>query len=705
MQHPSPLKHRASSSAKMLLLYPFSLKLSIPCGTIWLMDRSQAKKRMEVLRKEIEKNRYLYHVLDKPRVSDAVDDSLKRELAKLEEQFPEFVTADSPTQRVGGKALDKFVKVTHKTPMLSLNDAFSEDDLKKWEERLVKLVGAEKIRRAGYYAELKMDGLAVTLIYKKGSFSLGATRGDGRVGEDVTNNLKTVSSIPLRLREAKGVGGEEIEVRGEVYLPKKDFLELNKMQQKKGQVAYANPRNIAAGSVRQLNPKITASRNLHFMMYAIASDLRLEKHSDEHELARELGFPTNKNNKICNDLSAVIAYLKHWGKAREKLPYQTDGVVIGIDDRKLFARLGVVGKAPRGQIAYKFAAEEGTSLVKDIIVQIGRTGKLTPVAVLEPTLVAGSTISRATLHNADEIARKDIRIGDTVVIRKAGDVIPEVVESIKRMRTGKEKKFSMPDKCPICGGKVIKREGEVDWYCADKNCSIRVMRSIGHFVSKGAFEIIGLGPKILEKLIEEGLIKDAADIFSLKVEDLEPLERFAEKSAQNIIEAINDRRKIGLERFIYALGIRHVGGEMADDLAKQFGTLEKFLSAQHEDLDRMYGVGGKVADSVTEYLSDNKSRDFIKKLSRAGVKVHNYHSPVSANKLKGQSFVVTGTLETMTRDEAHKKIIQYGGEVHGSVSSQTSYLIVGEEPGSKLDKAKRLNVKTITEEDFLKLIR
>jgi len=669
------------------------------------MDRKQAKKRIEVLRKEIEKNRYLYHVLDKPRVSDAVDDSLKRELAKLEDQFPELVTADSPTQRVGGKALDKFVKVTHKTPMLSLNDAFSEDDLKKWEERLIKLVGEEKIRRAGYYAELKMDGLAVTLIYKGGVFSLGTTRGDGQVGEDVTNNLKTLSSIPLRLREVPGVDtNQEIEVRGEVYLPKKDFLELNRQQQKKGLPVYANPRNISAGSIRQLNPKIAASRNLHFMMYAIAINLGLQKHSDEHELAGKLGFPTNKNNKICGDIGAVISYLKHWGKAREKLPYQMDGVVVGLNDRKLFSRLGVVGKAPRGQIAYKFAAEEGTSWVKDIIVQVGRTGKLTPVAVLEPTPVAGSTISRATLHNADEIARKDVRIGDTVVIRKAGDVIPEVVESIKRMRRGKEKKFAMPTKCPVCGGKVIKRAGEVDWYCADKNCSTRTRRQLEHFVSKGAFEIVGLGPKILEKLIEEGLIKDAADIFSLKVEDLEPLERFAEKSAQNIIDAIQERKKIGLDRFIYGLGIRHVGGEMATDLAKQFGTLEKFLSARHEDLDRMYGIGGKVADSVVEYLSDQKSRDFIKKLSKLGVEVINYHSPVSANKLKGQSFVVTGTLETMARDEAHKKIIQYGGEVHGSVSSQTNYLIVGEDPGSKLEKAKKFGVKMISEKEFLGML-
>lgn len=677
------------------------LNLSTPYGTIGLMDRSEAKKRIEVLRKEIDENRYLYHVEDLPRVSDAVDDSLKRELAKLEGQFPDLVTSDSPTQRVGGKPLDKFEKIRHKTAMLSLNDAFSQEDLKSWEERLVKLVGEKKVKESGYYCELKMDGLAVALIYKDSVFSQGATRGDGIIGEDVTNNLKTVESIPLKLR---GEAPEEIEVRGEVYLPKKDFEKLNEEQKKKGGQVFANPRNIAAGSIRQLDPKIAASRNLHFMMYAIANDLGLERHSDEHELARKLGFKTNEHNKICKNLDEVWSFLKHWETARKNLPYQTDGVVIGVNNKKVFSSLGVVGKAPRGQIAYKFAAEEATSVVKDIIVQVGRTGKLTPVAVLEPTPVAGSTISRATLHNADEIKRKDVKIGDTVVIRKAGDVIPEVKEVIKRMRRGNEKEFQMPRVCPVCGGKVIKREGEVDWYCADKNCSIRVMRQIGHFVSKGAFEIDGLGPKILQKLIEVGLIKDAADIFDLKQGDLEPLERFAEKSAQNIIDAIDARREIELDRFIYSLGIRHVGSMMAQDIARQFGTLEKFLDAKREDYDRMYGVGEKVADSIIEFLADEKNKGFIEKLQKLGVKIKNYHSPVSANKLNGQSFVVTGSLETMTREEAHKKIIQFGGEVHSSVSPKTNFLIVGEDPGSKLDNAKKFGVKTISEKEFLEMI-
>jgi len=666
------------------------------------MDKEQAEKRIEVLRKEIDENRYLYHVLDKPRVSDAVDDSLKHELAQLEEQYPDLVTSDSPTQRVGGKPLDKFEKVKHSSPMLSLTDAFSPEDLKKWEERLSKLVGEEKIKESGYYCELKMDGLAVTLIYKNGVFDKGATRGDGKVGEDVTNNLKTIESIPLKLKPG---APQDVEVRGEIYLSKKDFEKLNEVQKKIGGQIYANPRNIAAGSIRQLDPKIAAERNLQFMMYSIASDLDLKNHSDEHELARKIGFKTNEANRICKDLDDVFAFLKKWESERKDLPYQTDGIVVGINDKKLFARLGVVGKAPRGQIAYKFAAEEATSVVKEIIVQIGRTGKLTPVAVLEPTIVAGSTVSRATLHNDDEIKRKDIKIGDTVIIRKAGDVIPEVKEPIKRMRSGDEKTFKMPSSCPICGGDVVKKPGQVDWYCKDRNCSVRKQRELEHFVSKGAFEVEGLGPKILSKLVEEGLLKDASDIFDFKFEDLEPLERFAEKSAQNIIDAIDEKKTISLERFIYALGIRHIGTQMAIDFAKQFGSLDRFLKIREGEFGRMYGVGIEVKRSVLDYLNNPKNLDMINKLIKSGVKVTDYHSPVSSNKLNGSSFVVTGTLEKMTREDAHKKIIQNGGDVHSSVSSKTNYLVVGDEPGeNKLNQAEKFGTNIISERDFISMI-
>jgi DNA ligase (NAD+) len=670
------------------------------------MNKEEAKNRIEVLKKEIDRNRYLYHALDKPRVSDAVDDSLKRELSKLEEQYPELITKDSPTQRVGGKALEKFEKVTHKVPMLSLNDVFSAEELKAWEQRIAKLVGEEKIKKSGYYGEVKMDGLAVTLIYENGVFTRGATRGDGRVGEDVTNNLKTIESIPLKLRDAENFNGGNLEIRGEIYIDKSDFNKINDEQEKNGGQIFANPRNLAAGSIRQLDPKISASRKLKFMMYTIATNLGIEKHSEEHELASKFGFNANtKINRVCHSAEEVIDFYNDLSKKREGLAYQIDGTVIGVNDKKIFSRLGVVGKAPRGQIAFKFPAEEATSVIKDIIVQVGRTGKLTPVAVMEPTIVAGSTVSRATLHNADEIARKDIRVGDTVIIRKAGDVIPEVVEPIKRMRTGDEKEFQMPIQCPICGGPVTKREGEVDFYCKDKNCSVRELRQLNHFVSKGAFEIDGLGPQIISQLVNVSLVKDASDLFELKEGDLELLERFAEKSAQNLLESIAKSKEISLDRFIYSLGIRHVGDQMAQDLARQFETLSEFKNATSDDLNRMYGIGGKVASSVIEFLTDPRSRELVENLIKKGVKVKNYHSPVQKNLLDGKSFVVTGSLETMTRDEAHKKIVQYGGTVSSSVTSKTNYLVCGEDPGSKLEKAQKFGTKILSEKEFLDLLK
>jgi DNA ligase (NAD+) len=682
------------------------------------MNREQAKKRIAVLKKEIKENRYLYHVLDRPRVSDAVDDSLKRELAALEEKYPELLSADSPSQRIGGQPLDKFTKVHHSKPMLSINDVFDFEELKKWQERLFKLGAKSAIEKSGYYVELKMDGLAVSLSYKNSLFALGATRGDGVIGEEVTQNLKTIESIPLKLTiRDKGslaktfdqigmdILNEKLEVRGEVFLSKKDFEKLNLEREKQSLAKFANPRNIAAGSIRQLDSKITAERDLDFFAYSLTNEVKLQFHHLEHQLMSLLGFRVNQNNRHCRNIEEVWDYLKHWDGERKKLPYQTDGVVIIVDDKKAFERLGVVGKAPRGMIAYKFPAEEAQSVVLDIIIQVGRTGKLTPVAVLEPTLVAGSTVSRATLHNADEIARKDVRIGDTVIIRKAGDIIPEVVEVIKRMRSGDEKKFSMPKKCPVCGGKVIRHSGEVDWYCADEKCLVRRRRQIEHFVSKGAFEIEGLGPKIIEQLISTGLIKSPADLFNLAEEDLEPLERFAEKSASNIINSITTSRKISLENFIYALGIRHVGTRTAVDIAEYFGSIEKILSAEVGEFSGMYGIGEKVAKSIADYFQSPANQQIIKQLIKSRVKIENYHSPIATNKLNGQSFVVTGTLDSMTRDEAHKKIIQLGGKIASAISKNTDYLIVGVEPGSKLEKAKKLGVKIIDENDFLKLLR
>ncbi|MFN3302004.1 MAG: NAD-dependent DNA ligase LigA, partial [Patescibacteria group bacterium] len=536
------------------------------------LTKQEAKKRIEKLRKEIQHHDYLYYVLDKPEISDAAYDSLKRELIELEKQFPEFITPDSPTQRIGGKPLEKFEKVKHKIPMLSLQDAMDEKELMDWEERIKKLLAPSE--KLDYFVELKMDGLAVSLIYKNGIFFKGATRGDGFTGEEITQNLKTIKSIPLRLRLEelekflkKKIKVSEIEIRGEAFMSKKAFLEVNEEQKKKGEPLFANPRNAAAGSIRQLDPKITASRKLDFYGYQIVTDIGQKTHQEVHQFLKILGFKENPYNKFCQNLNEVIDFHQKISKLREKLPYEIDGIVVTVNDNKIFEKLGVVGKTPRGSIAFKFPGIEATTKVKDIIVQIGRTGKLTPVALLEPVKVGGVTISRATLHNEDEIKRLDVRIGDTVIVQRAGDVIPDIKSVIKNLRTGKEKKFSMPKKCPICGSKVYRKEGEVDYYCSNKNCFATQRRYLYHFVSKKAFDIEHLGPKIIDQLVNEGLIKDAADIFSLTQGDLEPLERFAEKSAQNLVEAIKKAKKIPLTRFIYALGIRHVGEENASLLA------------------------------------------------------------------------------------------------------------------------------------------
>lgn len=680
------------------------------------MNKKEAKKRLMVLRREIDDHRYRYNVLDKPEISDAAYDSLFHELTKLEEKYPELITSDSPSQRVGAEPAEKFSKVRHEIRMLSINDVFNDEELDKWEERLIKLGAGSAIKKSGYFVELKMDGLAVSLVYENGILALGSTRGDGIVGEDVTQNLKTIRTIPLKLRQHKEIrellchrGLESVidnkfEVRGEAFLSKKDFEKLNKEREKSGLPKYANPRNIAAGSIRQLDSKVTAERDLDFFVYSVASKIGLDKHHQEHQLAECLGFKVNKNNKLCKNLSEVKEYLHHWDSARKKLPYQTDGVVVVLDDKKAFDRLGAVGKAPRAMIAYKFAAEEATSKILDIHIQVGRTGKLTPVAIMEPTLVAGSTVSRATLHNADEIKRKDVRVGDTVIIRKAGDVIPEVVKPIKKMRTGKEKTFQMPKKCPVCGGPVNKKAGEVDFYCQDKNCSIREKRRIEFFVSKNAFDIDGLGPKIIEQLINEGLINGPEDIFELKEGDLKPLERFADKSAKNIIEAIEKSKKIPLERFIYALGIRHIGAETASDIAEQFGTIENILKQKKQDLSAIYGIGEAVGSSFENYFSDEKNIQMIKKLQNLGVEIQPYHSPVVSKKLNGKSFVITGTLETMPRDDAHKLIVKYGGKISSSLTSKTDYLVVGDDPGSKLEKAEKFGTNILSEKEFFDLI-
>jgi len=671
------------------------------------MTKAEAKLRIEKLRKYIDEIRYRYHVVNDPTVTDADYDSLMEELVGLEREYPEFYSVNSPSQKVGGEPVKEFKSVTHAAPMLSLNDAFNEEEMKDWYERMVRLVGEKEIEDSGFYCELKMDGLAVSLIYENGELIYGATRGDGYVGEDITQNLKTVRAIPLTLRkESKYYTNNRVEIRGEVFMPIKSFeaLNLKRLNGPGGEPLFANPRNAAAGSLRQLDSKVAASRNLDFMAYGLIG-IETQTHEEEHKIVKDLGFPVNFLNTFCPNLEAVFKTWYEWERKRPSLPYQIDGMVVNTNNEKLFEKMGVVGKSPRGAIAFKWPAEEVTTVLEDIKVQVGRTGNLTPVAVLRPVTVAGSTVSRATLHNIDEIKRKEVLIGDTVIIRKAGDVIPEVVRPIKELRTGKEKPFEMPKICPVCGGAVEKKDGEVAYRCVNKNCFTVTRRSIEHFVSKPAFDIDGLGPKIIEQLLNEGLIKDASDLFDLKVGDLEPLERFAEKSSQNIIISIESAKEISLERFIYALGIPLVGIETATDLAKKFETLGNIINAKKDEINAIYGIGEKVAESINQYFSNKKNRDFINRLLDRGVKVIDYHSPVKADKLQGKTFVVTGSLDTMTRDEAHKKIIELGGKTGSQVTSKTDFVVVGVDPGSKLDKARQLNIRILNEDEFLEMIK
>lgn len=675
------------------------------------LTRTQAKARTAKLRSLIEKYRHAYHVLDKSLVSDAVNDSLKHELQALEEQFPELVTPDSPTQRVGGEPLDKFKKVKHDAPMLSLVDAFSFEELRVWEARNKRVLGMtrdNKGRLGSYYCELKMDGLAVSLIYENGVFVRGATRGDGVTGEDVSQNLKTIEAIPLRIQisdirsQIRNLKSDirRLEVRGEVYMRKDVFEKLNKEYKKKGLPLLANTRNAAAGSVRQLDPKITASRKLSFVAWDVVTDLGQKVHQESHQIAAKLGFPVIKQAQACATLSEVERFHANWNKKREKLPYGTDGMVVVVNDIALLNKLGVVGKAPRGMIAYKFAPEEATTRLLDIKVQVGRQGTLTPVAVLEPVLVAGSTVSRATLHNDQEIKRKDLKIGDTVVLRKAGDVIPEVLKPIKQLRTGKEKAFQMPSHCPICGSKVIKKNIAI--FCSNPRCGEIERRRLHYFTSKAALDIPGLGPKILDRFAKEGLIGDAGDIFDLRVENIEHLWRFGRRSAENIINSIKDRRQIELWKFIIALGIPNVGEQTAIDLANRFRTLEQLRSVSLEELEAVPQIGAVVAESIYKFFREERNKRFIKKLL-GRIKVQGM-TKEDKGKLSGKTFVLTGGLQGMTREEAKERIRELGGEVSEAVSKETDYIVVGAEPGSKLDNARKLGVKTIDEPEFRRLL-
>ncbi len=672
------------------------------------MNKKDAKERIDKLKEKIKELNYQYFVLDKSEVSEAVRDSLKAELKRLEEEYPEFVTPDSPTQRVGSVLSGKFDKIRHLTPKKSLTDAFSEQDVRDWYERISKLAPPEKIH---FVCELKIDGLNVTLIYEGGKLVKGITRGDGEEGEDITHTVRTIESVPLELNEPV-----DMEVSGEVYISKADFQKINEDQKRRGEDEFANPRNAAAGSVRQLDPQITANRNLSMFFYELgvnnlSHDLRTQR--ETLEKFADLGLMVNKEYRFCYSIEEVFTYLDHWHKNRESLPYEIDGVVIKVDDKSLQKMMGFTAKAPRYSIAYKFPAAQTHTTVLDIHVQVGRTGVLTPVAILSPVRVAGSTISRATLHNEDEVKRKDVRIGDTVIIQKAGDVIPEVVSVLKDMRTGHEKEFEFPKKCPVCGSKVVRPEGESAHRCTNPDCYAQDREKFIHFVT--AFNIEGLGEKIVDQLLEHQVVEDPADIFTLTRDDFLGLDLFKDKRAENVLTAIENSKTVTLERLLFGLGIRYVGEETAIELAHHIESERKHdpltlaeiiqigTTFTVEKLKEVEGFGKKVAEEVEAWFHREANQQLLMKLEKVGVKLVPFNRNLNP-KIAGKSFVVTGTLEKMSRDEAKDMIRRAGGKVQASVSKATDYLVCGENPGSKLDNAKKLEVAVLDEKDFLKMV-
>lgn len=683
------------------------------------MNKGEAKNRIEQLKQAIGKYRYAYHVLDQSLISEEALDSLKHELFKLEQENPEFITADSPTQRVGGVALKAFKKYSHKTPMLSMEDVFSFEELEAW---LARVKRVEPTGGYDFFAEVKMDGLALELVYVGGLLKIGATRGDGKVGEDVTENVKTIEAIPLTLRMpaeaeieeyikknkgrldelkfrlAMGSFAGEVVVRGEAFLLVEDLKKLNEEQKKKGLAPFANPRNAAAGAIRQLDSKVTAMRRLSFYGYDLATDFGLTTHEQKHEVLRMLGIPTIKHTKHCQNLEEVGEYHKHIQKIRASLPFWTDGEVVNVNDLDLFARLGVVGKTPRGIVAYKFPPEEVTTVVEEIFVNVGRTGKLTPVAVMQPVAVAGTVVRRASMHNMDEVKRMDIRVGDTVVLHKAGDIIPEVTKYIPELRPAWAKPFEMPEKCPVCGGSVVVKGAY--HVCANPDCAAKTGRSLEHFASKGAFNIEHLGPAIIDALFELGLIKDPADLFGLTEADLLELPLFKEKAAKRLLEAISMARKVTLPRLIYGLGIPNVGIQTAVDLSKEFGTIDKISAASLEELKKVEGVGGVVAQSIVDWFGRAENKDYLERLLGEIVVT----KQAVGDRFAGEVFVFTGGLEQMTRDEAWEKVRALGGEVSESIGRKVTKLVAGPGAGSKLEKARELKISILSEQEFIALL-
>ncbi|MGA3279567.1 MAG: NAD-dependent DNA ligase LigA [Smithella sp.] len=667
------------------------------------MDKQAELKRIADLRKEIEYHNKRYYQQDAPEISDAEYDRLMLELQELEDRYPEEFSAESPTQRVGAAPLAKFASFNHPSQMFSLANAFSNEEIIEFDGRIKRLAEVENI---SYIAEPKLDGLAVNLIYENGVFTRGATRGDGSTGEDVTQNLKTLSTLPLKMQNTTGKPFPSfIEIRGEVYIRKEPFQKLNLRRIKEGEEPFANPRNAAAGSLRQLDSKITSRRPLNIFLYGVGLvyGINFSTHREVLQTLCDWGFPVNPLIKQANNIQDCIDYFETIGTQRESLPYEIDGVVLKVNDLSLQATLGNVSRSPRWALACKFPAAQATTVVKEIIVGVGRMGTLTPVAIMEPVNVGGVMVSRATLHNEDEIIKKDIRIGDTVVIQRAGDVIPEIVKVIEEKRTGREKEFKMPAKCPECNSDVVRLEGEVAHRCVNISCPAQLKEHIRHFASRGAMDIEGLGEKVSAQLFDAGLIADPADLYFLNKEQLVALDRQAEKSAQNLIDAVQKSKNPPLDKFIYALGIRHVGERTAKLLASRFGNMEHLITAKVEDLTTINEIGPEIAASIIEFFHEHKNIDVMKKFSKAGVTPQKKEIADNAH-LKGKSFVFTGTMDRMGRNEAKTIVENLGGTIHSNVTKSTTYVVAGNDPGSKINKAKSSGIKIISEEDFLKLI-
>ncbi len=674
------------------------------------MHKDEAQQRLLKLRTAIERYRYHYHVLNESLISDEALDSLKKELADIEGQFPELVTPDSPSQRVAGAPLPGFKKVRHTVPQWSFNDAFSEEDMRDFDARVRRMLADEFGANVAptYTAELKIDGLKIVFTYEKGRLVTAATRGDGTVGEDVTENVKTIEAVPLLLSEPVDVVAE-----GEAYMPRSQFEKLNREQKEKGGELYMNPRNITAGTIRQLDPRIVASRKLSTFVYDISGGtIEVPPRQDEElKLLKKLGFRVNPHFKLCRNIEEVIEYWREWQKKKEKEDYLIDGVVVKVTERKYQEALGYTGKAPRFGIALKFPAEQVTTVVEDIALQVGRTGVVTPVAHLRPVLVYGSMVSRATLHNEDEIRRLDVRVGDTVILQKAGDVIPDIVKVLLELRPKSAKAFSMPKECPECGAKLEKKavgtNGSAEsaaLYCANPRCPAKDRRMLYHFTSKHAYDIEHLGPKNLDLLLDAGLIAGRADIFTLERGDLLELPRMGEKSADNLLAAIEKARQVSLERFIVGLSIPEVGEETARDLAEYFGSIEKLRAATRAELEAIDGVGPRVAAAVLGYFADRHNKKVTDDLLKQ-VAIQNPKQKKKSTKLAGLTFVLTGTLPTLSRDEAKARILAAGGKVSGSVSKKTSYVVAGENAGSKYDDAQKLGVPVIDEKKLLEIVK